>query len=248
MLQYVFQLLQGFPGDLARSVGEDATLTDILQMLDEHFGMVMMLDSLSKELYSLKQGSGENVAEFGVCLSQQVQILQSEYPGRIQQEHMEEMKRDHFHEGLNPKYQCMLAHKVDSRHPASYSDLLLAVWKLERWAEAKDPLLPKPTTTGGTSITCPQASGSLFPSGKLKGNCTFMAQSTIVESVGIQGVSTAGPEGEEEIESSVGDAETPSEIGGADQPISYIVQFVNAVELYQKKNWNCLVVAVLTTW
>ena len=62
----------------------------------------MMHDTLSKELYSLKQGSGENVDEFGVCLSQQVQILQWEYPGRIQQEYIEEMKWDHFYEGLNP--------------------------------------------------------------------------------------------------------------------------------------------------
>ena len=92
LLPYIFQSLQGFPGDLARSLGEDATLTDILQMLDEHYGVVMTFNTLSKELYYLKQGSGENVAEFRVHLSQQVQILQSEYPVRIQQEHVEEMK------------------------------------------------------------------------------------------------------------------------------------------------------------
>ena len=47
-------------------------------MLDELYGMVMMFDALSKKFYSLKKGSRENVAEFGVCLSQQVQILQLE--------------------------------------------------------------------------------------------------------------------------------------------------------------------------
>ena len=50
----------------------------------------------------------------------------------------------------------------------------------------------------------------MFPSRKLKGNCTFTAQIAIVESVGTEGDSTAGPEGEEE-----------------------------AVNLYQKKNQNC---------
>ena len=104
LLPYVFCSLQGFPGDLARSLGKDATLSDILQMLDEQYGVVMMLDALSKELYSLKQGSGKNVAEFSVHLSQQVQILQSEYPGRIQPEHVEEMKCDHFYVSLNPEY------------------------------------------------------------------------------------------------------------------------------------------------
>ena len=92
LLPYIFQSLQGFPRDLARSQGEDATLTNVLHTLDEHYGMVMMLNTLSKELYSLKQGSRENVAKFGVHLSQQVQILQLEYLGRIQQVHMEEIK------------------------------------------------------------------------------------------------------------------------------------------------------------
>ena len=84
--------LQGFLGDLARSLCKDAIQSDVLQMLDKHYGVIMTFNALSKELYSLKQGSNENVAEFGICLFQQVQILQSEYPGRIQQEHVEEMK------------------------------------------------------------------------------------------------------------------------------------------------------------
>ena len=104
LLPYIFQSLQGFLGDLARSLGENATLNDILQMLDEHYGAVITFDALSKELYSLKPGLGENVAEFWVCLSQQVQILQSEYPGKIKLEHVEEMKCDCFYKGLNPKY------------------------------------------------------------------------------------------------------------------------------------------------
>ena len=45
---YIFEPLQAFPGDLARSLGEDATLIDILQMLDEHYGIVMTFDTLSK--------------------------------------------------------------------------------------------------------------------------------------------------------------------------------------------------------
>ena len=92
LLPYVFWSLQRFLGDLARSLGKDATLNDVLQTLDEHYGMVMMFDALCKELYSLKQGSGENVAKCGMHLSPQVLILQSEYPGMIQQEHVEEMR------------------------------------------------------------------------------------------------------------------------------------------------------------
>ena len=118
LLLYVFCSLQGFPGDLAKSLGKDATLSDVLQMLDEMHGVVMTFDTLMKELYFLKQGSGKNVAEFGVCLSQQLQILQSEYLGSVQPEHVEKMRPDCFYEGLNPKYQWMLAHKVDTENQA----------------------------------------------------------------------------------------------------------------------------------
>ena len=75
-----------------------------MQMLDEHYAVIMTFDALGKELDSLKQGSGENIAEFGVCLLQQVQILQSEYPGRTHLECTEKIKHDCFNEGLNPKY------------------------------------------------------------------------------------------------------------------------------------------------
>ena len=195
-----------------------------------------MFDALSKELYSIKQGPGENVAEFGVQLLQQVQILQSEYLGRIQQERMEEMKRDPFYEGLNPKYQWMLAHKVDGEHPARYSDLLLAAWKLERWAEVRDSLLLKAASMGGPNVTNSQTSGNLFPSQKLKGNQNSTTRLTMVESNGVAEDSGT----KEEVEFSDGeDFKTLSGIKGADQSLGYIIHFANTGKLSQKKNWNC---------
>ena len=181
LLPFVFRSLQGFPRNLVRSLGEDATLSDVLHVLDEHYGVMMTFDTLSKELYSLKQGMGENEAEFGVCLSQQAQILQTEYPSRAQQEHMEEVKWDCFYEGLNPEYWQMLAHSVNGENPVIYSKLLPIAWKLERWVEVRGPLLPKTPTTGSLNITNSHSQGNLFPSRKLKGNHTFTAQSTAIE-------------------------------------------------------------------
>ena len=85
----------------------------------------------------------------------------------------------------------------------------LATQKLERWAEARDSLFPKTTTTGGSNVTQPQALGNLFSSRKLKGNCAFTAQSTIVGSVGTEGVSNVKPEGEKEAEFSEGETKEP---------------------------------------
>ena len=180
LLPYIFHSLQGFLGDLASSLGKDATLSDVLQMLDENYSVVMTFDVLSKEIYSLKQGLSENVAVFWVYLLQQVQILKSEYPGRIQPEHMEEMKCYHFCEGLYPEYWKMLAHKVDGEHPASYSNLLLATQSLERWSEAGDPLPPKMAATSGSNMIHSQMPGNLFLSHKLRGNHTFTAQAVTI--------------------------------------------------------------------
>ena len=106
---------------------------------------------------------------------QQAQILQLEYPGWIQPEYMEEMKCNCFYKGLNPECRQMLTHKVGGKHPASYSDLLLATQELERQAEARDPLPPKTAVTNGLTVIHSLMPGKLFPSCKLKGTCTFTA-------------------------------------------------------------------------
>ena len=134
----------------------------------------------------------------------------------------------------------MLAHKVDGKNSTGYSDLLLAAQKLEWWAEARDPLLPKTTTTGGLNATYSQTPGSLFPSTKLKGSCAFTTQSATVESNEAKEALDMKPEREEEAKSSAGeDVETSSGVGGADQSVGYIVHFANTVKLNQRKNQNC---------
>ena len=142
-MPYVFRSLQGFLGDLARSLDEDATLDNVPQTLDEHYGVVITFDTLSKELYSLKQGMGQNVAEFRVCLSQQVQILHPEYLSRIQQGHVEEVKQDCFYEDLSPKYQQMLAHKVNGENPVTYSQDAPCCPEAGKVGRSQRPLAPE---------------------------------------------------------------------------------------------------------
>ena len=171
-------------------------------------------------------GSGENVAEFGVHLLQQVQILQSEYPGRIQPEHMEEMKWDHCYEGLNPEYCQMLVHKVDG------------TWKLERRAESRDPPPPKTAVTSVLNWMHSQTPGNLFPLHKLKGNHTFNAQAVTIGNNEAEEDSSAKQEGEVE-PSGDKQVEAPGGVGGTAQPMEYIVHYARAVKLYQQKKRSC---------
>ena len=73
-----------------------------------------------------------------------------------------------------------------------------------------------------------------------------MVQSAIVESIGTEGDLTAGLEGEEEVESSGGELETPSEIGGAKQLLSYTIQFPMQSSYTKRKTRIVLGAAVLT--
>ena len=134
----------------------------------------------------------------------------------------------------------MLAHNVDGENPVTYSKLLLAAQKLERWAEARDPLLLKTTTTGGSNITHSPSQGNLLPSRKLKGSCTFTAQSAMVEGHETEEDSGPKPDWEKEAKSSAEeDIGLSGKVGSTDQSLNYIVQFTNAVEQYQRKNHNC---------
>ena len=134
----------------------------------------------------------------------------------------------------------MLAHKVDGENPVTYSKFLLAAQKLERWTETRDPLLLKTTTTRWLNVNHSHSQGNLFPSRKLKDSHTFTAQSTSLEDHETEEDSGPKPDGEKEAKSSAEEGMGMSgKVGGTDQSLDYIVQFTNAVELYQKKNCNC---------
>ena len=128
---------------------------------------------------------------------------------------------------------------MDDEYLASYSDLPLATQKLERWAEARDPLPSKIATTGA-NMTCSQMPGNLLPLHKLKGNHTFATQAATIGNEKAEEDLGKKPEREGETEPSADeDVEVPGRIGEMDQSIECIVCFVKAVKLYQKKNRNC---------
>ena len=68
LLLYVFCSLQGYPGELARSLGTDITLDGIIAILDEHYNNVKTLDALNQELFQLQMGKKESVSSGGfIC-------------------------------------------------------------------------------------------------------------------------------------------------------------------------------------
>ena len=111
----------------------------------------------------------------------------------------------------------MLTHKVNGENPVTYSELHPAAWKLEKWVEVRDPLLPKTPTTRSLNVTHSHSQGNLFPSRKLKGNQSFKAQSAAVEDHKTEEDSGPKPDGEKEAESSAEeDVGMTGEVGDVD--------------------------------
>ena len=209
-------------------------------MLDKQYVVVMTFHTLSKDLYSLKQGFSKNVAELWYVFCTRSEILQLEYPGRILLEHMKEMKCNCFYGGLNPKYQQMLAHKEDGEHPASNSDLLLTAQKLQRQAEGRDPPPPKMAATKGSDMTHSQMPGNSFTLCNLKGNHTFATEAVTIRNDMTEEDPGVKLEGEGETEPSANkDVEASGRVGETDKFVKYIINFTKGVEFYQKKNKNC---------
>ena len=56
LLPYVIHSLQGYLGELVRSLGMDIMLDDVLTILDEHYNNAKALDALNQELFQLRIG------------------------------------------------------------------------------------------------------------------------------------------------------------------------------------------------
>ena len=56
LLPFIMHYLQGYPGELVRSLGTDITLDGILAILDKHYNNVKALDTLNQEFFQLWMG------------------------------------------------------------------------------------------------------------------------------------------------------------------------------------------------
>ena len=80
LLPYAIRSLQGYPGKLVWSSGTDVTLNEVLTILDKHYNNVKAFDALNQELFQMRMADKETVLDWGVHLSQHLQILAASFP------------------------------------------------------------------------------------------------------------------------------------------------------------------------
>ena len=66
LLPYTIHSLQGYPGELVRSLGTDITLDDVLTILNEHYNNVKTLDALNQKLFQICMDERDSIGLGGV--------------------------------------------------------------------------------------------------------------------------------------------------------------------------------------
>ena len=176
LLPYAIRSLQGYPGELVWSSGTDITLDEVLTILDEHYNNVKALDALNQELFQMRMADKETVLDWGVCLSQHLQILAASFPDQFPLEHVAELKRDRFYGRLPKRLKAMVAYLKVGPQVRTYSDYLRATREAKKEDSIELSHSPRVPATDGPSK--PRAT-SFFPLRKLKGSQPFTKKPAI---------------------------------------------------------------------
>ena len=125
---------------------------------------------MNQELFQMRMADKETVLDWGVCLSQHLQILVASFPNQFSPECVAELKRDCFYGGQPKRLKVMVAYLKVGPQVRTYSDYL----RVTREAEKEDTIelsqSPRVPATDGPSK--PRAT-SFFPLTRLKGNQPF---------------------------------------------------------------------------
>ena len=218
LLPYAILLLQGYLGELVRSLGTDITLDDILKILDEHYNNLKALDTLNQELFQMHMGKKETMSDWGVHLSRHLQILTASFPECFPPDQVAKLKGDHFYGGLSKWLKAMVAYLKAGAQEKIYSNYLRAAREAEKeemMEPSQNQMANKPSKPKATCF---------FPVWKLKGT-----QPTKIPAIRVVHVEEEGSKEEVVAESKDPDGMTEE----------FIVHLARAVKETQKDKKHC---------
>ena len=118
----------------------------------------------------------ETVLDWGVCLSQHLQILAASFPGQFPPERVAELKRDQFYGGLPKRLKAMVAYLKAVPQVRTYLDYLRAIREAEKEDSIELSWTPRAPATDGPSK--PRAT-SFFTLRKLEGSQPITKKPTV---------------------------------------------------------------------
>ena len=115
----------------------------------------------------MRMADKETVLDWGICLSQHLQILAASFPDQFPLEHVTELKRDWFYGGLSKRLKAMVAYLKAGPQVRTYSDYLRAAREAKKEDSIELSCSPRVPVTDGPPK---QRATSFFPLRKLKGS------------------------------------------------------------------------------
>ena len=124
------QCLKGPTLEGVRSLGEDASVADILNYLKGLFQGAAPFDTLLQNFFQLKQGESERVAKFAVRLESHLATLKWQYPEGLAPGYESKLKRDRLFYGLHKDIRDSIRTAYQNSQ-VPYADLLRAAREIE---------------------------------------------------------------------------------------------------------------------
>ena len=124
------QCLKGPTLEGVRSLGENASVTDILNYLKGLFQGAAPFDTLLQNFFQLKQEESERVAKFAVRLESHLATLKWQYPEGLAPAYESKLKRDRLFYGLHKDIRDSIR-TVYQNSQVPYTDLLRAAREIE---------------------------------------------------------------------------------------------------------------------
>ena len=96
----------------------------------------------------MRMADKETVSDWGVCLSQHLQILAVSFPDQFPPDRVAKLKRDHFYGGLPKRLKVMVVYLKAGPQVRTYSDYLRATREAKKEDSIELAQEPKGPTGG----------------------------------------------------------------------------------------------------
>ena len=134
--------LQGEILETVMSLGESATVEEILDALRPNYSKTQSYDTLLQEFFRLHQNSDEDVGEYAIRLNSKLAKIKRQYPAQFTPEVEDQYKRNRLFHGLTKELRDSL--RSTFRDPSVlYNDLLAQARSIQREIQDKKSLESK---------------------------------------------------------------------------------------------------------
>ena len=191
LLPRVYRSLQGPPGDLARGLGLNVSLPEMIEYLDQYYGNSLGYDQLMGGLYTMVWKDGESVEDLATRLDRHLILCAGSYPDLFPPETIRTMKRDRFFDLMTGIYKSRMSHLMKPGAKADFGELLQFARHTQTAEQAKQRAIAATKTT--------PSGGGLYPSRKMKGSYSASSRTAVVDEGATADAPSSEPQDDEDV-------------------------------------------------